>query len=105
MGQADFLSLGDWNAACSMCGHKFKASELRRHWQGMYRCKKCWEPRHPQDFVKSVKDDMSVPWSQPRTDDDVEICSLNGQTSFADMAIADCSTPDRTVPVDFTVSY
>lgn len=67
-GHADFLQLGDWNATCSLCGFKFKASELRKHWQGQYRCQKCWEPRHPQDYVKGIPDDMSVPWSQPPAD-------------------------------------
>lgn len=67
MPHADFLRLGDWNAVCSMCNGKFKASELKKHWQGMYRCVKCWEPRHPQDFVRSVPDNPTPPWVQPET--------------------------------------
>ena len=63
-GRADFLALGDWNAACSMCGKKRKASTLVRNWQGLYRCPEHNEPRQPQDYVRGVKDDMSVPWAQ-----------------------------------------
>ena len=65
MGKADYLALGDYNARCSMCGAKFNASQLVRNWQGMYRCRKCNEPRHPQDYVKAVPDIQTPPWTQP----------------------------------------
>jgi hypothetical protein len=55
---------GDWNSTCYRCGIKFKASQLRKTWQGFYVCDKDWEPRHPQDFVKSVPDNPGVPWVQ-----------------------------------------
>lgn len=64
MGRADYLRLGDWNAACFACGFKFKASELRRQWQGFYTCRSCWEPRQPQDFVRAQADIQTAPWSQ-----------------------------------------
>ena len=63
-GRADYLKLGDWNAACSMCGCKRKASELVLNWQGQYRCPKHNEPRQPQDFVRAVPDIQAVPWAQ-----------------------------------------
>ncbi len=65
MGRADYLDLGNWNAVCWECGRKRKASELARNWQGYYVCPEHWEPRQPQDFVKNVIDDETVPWSQP----------------------------------------
>lgn len=65
MGRADYLAPGDWNAMCSRCGGKFKASMLRKHWQGMWRCPKCWEPRQPQDFVRAIPDVQTPPWVQP----------------------------------------
>ena len=65
MGRADYLAPGDYNAMCSRCGKKFKASMLRRHWQGMYRCDKCWEPRQPQDFVRAIPDVQTPPIVQP----------------------------------------
>jgi hypothetical protein len=64
-GKSDYLQLGDWNAVCYQCGAKFKASELRRHWQGYYVCDKHWEARHPQDFVRGVQDIQTPPWAQP----------------------------------------
>jgi len=63
-GQADYLVLGDYNAACSMCGRKRKASQLVRNWQGLYRCPEHNEPRQPQDFARGIKENMGVPWAQ-----------------------------------------
>lgn len=65
-GHADYLELGDWNAVCFQCGFKFKASELRRQWQGFWSCESCWEPRQPQDFVRAIPDVQTPPWVQPR---------------------------------------
>lgn len=65
MGRSDYFQLGDWDAMCSRCGHKFKASMLRKHWQGMWRCPKCWEPRQPQDFVRAIPDVQTPSWTQP----------------------------------------
>jgi hypothetical protein len=90
-----FLS-GDWNAACFRCGQKRKASELRKEWQGYYVCPEHWEPRHPQDFVKGVPDDSSVPWSQPEEwnyvgpQAPVNTCTIDGRFSVAGLATAGC---------------
>jgi hypothetical protein len=68
MGHADYLKLGgDYNAICDRCGSKFKFSQLKLEWDGLYVCTAngCWEPRQPQDYVKGVMDDMSVPVSRP----------------------------------------
>jgi hypothetical protein len=68
MGHADYLRLGgDYNAICDRCGSKFKFSQLKLEWDGLYVCTAngCWEPRQPQDYVKGVRDDMSVPVSRP----------------------------------------
>ena len=67
MGQADFLRKGDYNAICDRCGFKFKFSQLRKEWDGLYVCTAhgCWEPRQPQDYLKGIADNMSVPISRP----------------------------------------
>lgn len=64
-GRADYLALGNWNALCSMCGRKRKASEMVRNWEGQYRCPVHNEIRQPQDFVRGVPDIMTPPWVQP----------------------------------------
>jgi len=67
MGQADYLSVGDYNAVCYQCGAKRKASQLQKHWQGYLVCPEHWEPRHPQEWVRGLVDVQTVPWSQPPT--------------------------------------
>ena len=64
-GRADYLALGDYNAVCYECGRKRKASTLMKHWQGYYLCPEHWEERQPQDFVRSVPDIQTPPWTQP----------------------------------------
>ena len=67
MGHADYLRNGDWNAICDRCGSKFKFSQLKLEWDGLYVCTAngCFEIRQPQDYVKGVMDNMAVPVSRP----------------------------------------
>lgn len=62
---ADAFVLGDYNAVCFECQKKYKASQLKKHWQGYYVCVSCYEPRHPQDFVRSPPAEKAPPWTQP----------------------------------------
>ena len=90
-GRADYLELGDWNAVCYQCGRKFKAGTLMKHWQGFWVCPAHWEPRHPQDFVRSVPDVMTPPWTQPMPADQfVAFCTPNGMTDIAGFAVSGC---------------
>ena len=59
------LILGDWNALCDSCGRKFKASSLKKRWDGLIVCKEDWEQRHPQDLLRVQREQISVPWSRP----------------------------------------
>lgn len=58
-----------WNVICDVCGWKFKNKELRKRWDGAMVCKADWEPRHPQDLIRTPKDDQSVPYARPESDD------------------------------------
>lgn len=69
MGRADFLKLGDWNSICDECGQKWKATKLKKTWEGLMKCPHCWEIRNPQDFVKGVKDDQTTPFTRPESPD------------------------------------
>lgn len=68
MPKLGYYTLGDWNAQCGECGRGFKFSQLRLRWDNQWVCNtgSCWEPRQPQDFVRGVKDDQSVPIARPR---------------------------------------
>jgi hypothetical protein len=65
MGKADYYKSGDYNGICDWCGFKFKFSKLKKTWDGFYCCSKCFEVRQPQDFVRGVLDNQSVPVSKP----------------------------------------
>lgn len=67
MGKADFLRVGDYNGICDSCGQKFKFSQLKLRWDGLYVCtvNRCWEIRQPQDYVRGVMDRQAVPISRP----------------------------------------
>lgn len=59
---------GDYNVICDRCGFKKKRSECRKTWDGLLVCADtCWEPRHPQDFVRGRKDRQRVPDPRPDT--------------------------------------
>ena len=70
MGQADYYAHGDFNRICDRCGFKYKASQTRKEWTGLIVCHKCWEPRHPQDFVRGRRDRQSVPYPRPEPSQD-----------------------------------
>ena len=64
------FELGAWNAICDRCGFEYKNRRLKKEWTGLIVCygpgtNQCWEPRHPQDYVRGVPDDQSTPWSRP----------------------------------------
>ena len=97
-GRADYYAPGDWNALCYICGQKFKASELVKHWKGYMVCSKDWEPRHPQDFVRAVPDVQTPPWVQPEPADSIlQWCTLYGQNSIAGIAVAGCAVSGKTI--------
>jgi len=89
---------GDWAVICDVCGFKIKASESRHRWDGLIVCKNDWEVRHPADFRKTTVEKIGVPWSQPEpaTDQELVVCYLWENSSYADLATADCATADTT---------
>ena len=100
----DYYADGDWNAICEVCGFKYKASMLKTRWDGVKTCWKCWEPRQPQDFVKGIKDDPSVPWSRDEGQDTfvAQFCTPSGQSCWPGLAIPGCALPGNTT-YDYTL--
>ena len=49
---------GHIRGICDRCGVEFLLDQLRKEWTGLRTCHgpgthHCWEPRHPQDYVRS----------------------------------------------------
>jgi hypothetical protein len=70
MGRADFYKHASYNTICDGCGFKFKAEELKMRWDGFMMCKKDWNPRQPQDFVRGIADPQAPPWTRPEGTDE-----------------------------------
>jgi hypothetical protein len=96
-GRADFLALGDWNVACSLCGRKRKGSMMEKNWQGLWRCPEHNEPRQPQDFVRAIIDIVTPPYVQVETDVNIQVCTYNSLAALPGYGLPGCMIPGRTV--------
>ncbi len=75
--------LGDYKAVCDSCGFFFMASELQERWDGFRVCRKDWETRHPQEFVRSRPERTTPEWTSPDTDTVYpDLSTITGPTSI-----------------------
>jgi len=83
--------LGKWKMVCDRCGGVYYNDEIREEWTGLMVCTRgCWEPRHPQDFVEGVEDDMTVPVVRP------DVIQTQGETTLSGDALQWAATVDCT---------
>jgi len=87
-----FLS-GDWNTLCDSCGRKYKASQLKKRWDGLMVCKEDYETRHPQDLIQVQQEKITVDFSRPDPNDHFTgyVCSVRETNPLSDIASADCA--------------
>lgn len=52
----------DYNAICDVCGFKYKASFLRKRWDGLMVCEADYEQRHIADFYATRNDTHILPY-------------------------------------------
>lgn len=113
----DWWSSGEWNALCDQCGMKRKSGQLQERWDGLMVCKPtikigCWEPRHPQELIRPIPDNYSVPWTRPEPADrfvssDLDSGSISVSSGDTSATITDSSITassliliEGTVPAD-----
>ena len=66
----EYYESGGWYRICDRCGFKRRHYDTRKEWTGLIVCADtCWEPRHPQDFVRGVADRQRVPDPRPEPTD------------------------------------
>ena len=59
-----------WKAVCDVCGFEFYNYELHERWDKLMVCDKDFENRHPQDFLRAVKEEsQTVPWTRIEPED------------------------------------
>jgi hypothetical protein len=56
---------GDHLFVCQQCGFTKYGSEVRLQWNGLRVCAKCYDPRHPQEYLRGRRDDQTVPFANP----------------------------------------
>lgn len=69
---------GNYWVMCDRCGFDFRVRETRKTCDNLLVCKKCWEPRHPQEYVKGKFDKVAVPIARPETTETLYTTTLNG---------------------------
>lgn len=83
---------GTWKVACDRCGFWYASDKLKKEWNGLMTCDTCWEPRHPQDFVRVQPEHVSVPYTRDgRSETFAQICYIDGKSCYAGLAIAGCA--------------
>jgi hypothetical protein len=89
----NWLKLGDWNAICDSCGRKFKASTMRKRWDGLFVCHEDFEYKHPQLSLKVQGDKQQVPIPRPEPTNDtfLSFCDIWSSSPMADFGTADCA--------------
>lgn len=82
-----YEALNHW-VVCDNCGFDIRAQDIRETWDHRLVCPADWEPRHPQDFVRSKYDDMSAkgPVRPPAPDVFIDVCDV-AITSICNIAI------------------
>ena len=97
-----YYKKGSWKFICEVCGQQHKAEQMRKRWDGAIVCPRDWEPRHPQDFVRGVKDTPSVPISRPEAPDQfIAFCTPSSSCSIVDLAAVDCARVDVPLPAGY----
>jgi hypothetical protein len=66
MGTKKHFILGSFYRICDRTGFATRAHRTRMQWNNIIVRDDVYEPRQPQDFVKGVSDDQTVPMARPR---------------------------------------
>lgn len=91
MAASSWYKHGDYNAVCDVCGFEFKASKMRKNWQGLFVDDACYEPRHPLDYIRTRPEKASVPVARPEVEDiNLLVCYMWDSSGYAGLAQAGC---------------
>jgi hypothetical protein len=58
--------MGDFYRICDQTGFKIRANRTKKQWNNYIVREQSFELRQPQDFVRGVRDDQTVPEPRPR---------------------------------------
>lgn len=82
---------GDPKAFCQSCGHTMHLSDLKKDYRGVLTCDRCWDPRHPQELVRPIKE-PKLPYTSPEPADvfNNAVCNSTTKRAAAGEGTADC---------------
>ncbi len=66
---ANYYQPGAHNIICDRTGFKVKSTNARKQWNNLVVRSRSFEKRHPQDYIKAVKDQQAAKPSRPRPTD------------------------------------
>lgn len=67
MGADKHFRMGSFYRIDDRTGFATRAEDTQMEWQGLMVSRRVFERRHPQDFVKGVADNQTVPYARPRS--------------------------------------
>lgn len=103
MSRQVYYNKGHWLTICDVCGQRFDNIDMQKRWDGLMVCKKDWEPRQPQDFVRAKVDIQSLPWTRPESTDYTYIAVYG--SPYAVIKEISAFLVDSTVTLDGTSSF
>lgn len=97
MGRADYFADGQWNFFCDFCGAKQKSGKAMKTWNGFYVCKHHKEVRNPQDFLRGIRENQSLPWTRPEKlpENFIFTCTLQTSSAIPSFALPGCMVPGK----------
>ncbi len=85
----NYFQSGEWNVICALCGKKMKSGDIRKRWDGIYVCPEDYERRNILDFIRSVGEEGTPPFTSPEPADQfVTVIYLQNRQGIAGLAIA-----------------
>lgn len=67
MGTKKHFRMGSFYRVDDRTGFPERAEDTQMEWNGLIVSRRVWEARQPQDFVRGVSDDQTVPYARPRS--------------------------------------
>lgn len=66
---------------CDSCGFDIRAFDIKETWDHRQVCPTCWEPRQPQDFVRTKQDTIAAqgPIRTPPADINIDVTYVQPQ--------------------------
>lgn len=59
---------GDYYVICDTCGLRYYRSQCVKDHQGFIVCKSCYDPRHPQEKIRTISERNIVKDARPEGD-------------------------------------